>query len=77
MISWRDVLKALVCCGAVLFVVLGVIWAWETQWKIEALQAGLEELRAAQRPLVQLQGKYVNLFAQEKEVVIQTRGSAD
>ena len=77
MIKWRDVLKALVCCGTVLFVVLGIIWAIETQWKIEALQEDIEKLRSAQRPLVQLEGKYLNVFTSEREVIIETAESKE
>ena len=75
MIKWEDVLKALVCCGAVLFAVLAVIWAIETHWKVENLQEDMEKLRAAERPLVELQGKYVTVFTREKEVLIETRES--
>lgn len=70
--TWRDVIKALACCGTALLAVLALIWAIETQWKIEILQEDVQALRAAQRPLVQLQGKYINLFAREDEVVIET-----
>ena len=77
MISWRDFLKALICCGAVLFMLLGVLWAWETQGKIEALQEDMEKLRSEQRPLVELQGKYVNVFTSEREVIIETAESKE
>jgi len=72
MIKWKDVLRALICCGAVLFMLLGALWAWETQWKIEAIQKAIEELRSEQRPLVAIDGgKYLTVFTQEKEVVIE------
>lgn len=70
--TWRDVIKALACCGTALLMVLAVIWAIETQWKIEILQEDMQALRAAQRPLVQLQGKYVTILTKEKEVFIET-----
>ena len=77
MITWRDVVKALICCGALLFMLLGALWAWETQWKIEALQEDMEKLRSAQRPLVQLEGKYLNVFTSEREVIIETAESKE
>jgi hypothetical protein len=71
--TWRDVIKALACCGTALLMVLAVIWAIETQWKIEILQEDVQALRAAQRPLVTIPNtKYLTIFTQEKEVVIET-----
>jgi len=75
--TWRDVIKTLVCCAAVLLMLLGALWAWETQWKIEALQEDMEKLRSEQRPLVELQGKYVNVFTSEREVIIETAESKE
>ncbi len=70
--TWRDVIKTLVCCAALLFFVFAVLWAYETNMEIRSLQDDMESLKTAQRPLVALQGKYVNIFAREDEVVIQT-----
>ena len=70
--TWRDVIKALACCGTALLAVIALIWAIETQWKIELLQEDVQALRAAQRPLVQLEGKYVTILTKEKEVFIET-----
>ena len=70
--TWRDVIKALACCGTALLAVIALIWAIETQWKIEILQEDVQALRAAQRPLVQLKGKYVTILTKEKEVFIET-----
>jgi len=71
--KWRDVLKVLVCCGALLFAVFAVLWAMETDMEINSLQDDVRRLKAAQRPLVHIEGgKYLTIFTKEKEVVIET-----
>ncbi|HBF42327.1 MAG TPA: hypothetical protein DDW42_01615 [Desulfobacteraceae bacterium] len=71
--KWRDVIKALVCCGAALFLVMAVIWGMETGMKISSLQDDVKRLKEAQRPLVHIEGgKYLTIFTKEKEVVIET-----
>ena len=70
--NWRDVFKTLVCCVAVLFLIFAVIWAIETDMEISSLQDDIARLKSAQRPLVQLQGKYVTVFTKEDEVIIET-----
>lgn len=72
MVTWKDVMRAFIGAMAILLMLLAALWAWETHWKIEALQSGLEELRSKQRPLVAIDGgKYLTVFTQEKEVVIE------
>ena len=71
--KWRDVIKALICCAAVLFLLFAVIWAMETDMEIRSLQDDVNRLKAAQRPLVHIDGgKYLTIFTKEKEVVIET-----
>ena len=71
--KWRDVLRVLVCCAAVLFFVFAVIWAMETDMEIRSLQDDVNRLKAAQRPLVHIDGgKYLTIFTKEKEVIIET-----
>lgn len=71
--TWRDVIKVLVCCGAVLLVIFAWIWAMETNMEISSLQDDVERLKSAQRPLVHIEGgKYLTIFTKEKEVVIET-----
>ena len=71
--TWRDVLKVIVCCAAVLFAVFAVLWAMETDMEINSLQDDVRRLKAAQRPLVHIEGgKYLTIFTKEKEVVIET-----
>lgn len=74
MTTWKDVLKVLVCCGAVLFLVMGIIWAFETDMEIRSLREDVKDLQATQRPLVAIDGgKYLTVFTHEKEVIIETR----
>jgi len=71
--KWRDVVKVLICCAAVLFLVMAIIWAIETNMEIRSLQSDMEALKSQQRPLVAIDGgKYLTIFTQEKEVVIET-----
>ena len=71
--TWRDVFKALVCCAAVLFLVMAIIWAMETDMEIRSLQDDVKRLKSAQRPLVHIEGgKYLTIFTRENEVVIET-----
>ena len=71
--TWRDVIKALVCCGAVLAALMAVIWVIETDMEIRSLQEDMEAMKAKQRPLVAIDGgKYLTIFTKEKEVVIET-----
>ena len=71
--KWRDVIKALIYCAAVLFLLFAVIWAMETDMEIRSLQDDVNRLKAAQRPLVHIDGgKYLTIFTKEKEVVIET-----
>lgn len=71
--TWRDVIKTLVCCAAVLFAVFAFIWAMETDMEISSLQDDMKRLKATQRPLVKIEGgKYLTIFTKEKEVVIET-----
>ena len=73
--TWKDVLRTLVLCGTLLFFVLAVIWMFETNMEIRSLQSDIEHLKATQRPLVTIDGgKYLTVFTQEKEVVIETKG---
>lgn len=73
MSTWGDVLKTLVACAAALFLVMAIIWAMETNMEIRSLQSDVEALQATQRPLVAIDGgKYLTIFTQEREVVIQT-----
>ena len=73
MSTWGDVLRTLVVCMAVLFLVLAIIWAMETNMEIRSLQSDVKDLKAAQRPLVAIDGgKYLTIFTKEKEVVIET-----
>ena len=72
MIRWKDVLKTLVICAAVLFLIFVVIWGVETNMEIRSIQDDIARLKSAQRPLVQLQGKYVTVFTKEDEVIIET-----
>ena len=74
--TWIDVLRVFVSClGAImaaLFLITALMWAWETDMEIAALQADMEILKAKQRPLVAIDGgKYLNVFTKEKEVVIE------
>ena len=74
--KWRDVIKALVCCGAALFLVMAVIWGMETGMEISSLQDDVKRLKEAQRPLVTIPNtKYLTIFTKEKEVVIETAQS--
>ena len=80
--TWKDVIKVFVCClgalMAVLFLVTAIMWAMETDMEIDSLQKDMEIMKAKVRPLVAIDGgKYQTIFTQEKEVVIQTRGSID
>ena len=71
--SLRDVINVLVTCAAVLFVIFAWLWAMETDMEINSLQDDMERLKSAQRPLVHIDGgKYLTIFTQEKEVVIET-----
>jgi len=71
--TWGDVLRILVLCAAVLSAVMAIIWAMETNMEIRSLQSDVEALKAAKRPLVAVDGgKYLTIFTQEKEVVIET-----
>ena len=73
--TWGNVLRTLVLCGTLLFFVLAMIWIFETNMEIRSLQSDVEHLKATQRPLVIIDGgKYLTVFTQEKEVVIQTKG---
>ena len=77
MIVWKDVLKTLVICAAVLCFIFAVIWAMETNMEIRSLQSAVEELKAKQRPLVHIEGgKYLTIFTKEKEVIIETAEKA-
>ena len=74
--TWKDVIKVFVCClcalMAVLFLVTAVMWAIETDMEIKSLQKDMEIMKAEQRPLVAIAGgKYLTVFTQEKEVVIE------
>lgn len=76
MTTWRDVIKVFLCClctlMAVLFLVGAIMWAMETDMEIRSLQSDMEALKAKQRPLVAIDGgKYLTVFTQEKEVVIE------
>lgn len=73
MSTWGDVLRILVVCMAVLFWVMAIIWAMETDMEIKSLQSDMETLKSQQRPLVHIEGgKYLTIFTKEKEVVIET-----
>jgi len=69
--TWRDVIKTLVCCAALLFFVFAVLWAYETNMEIRSLQDDVERLKAAQRPLITVNGKYPYIIATKDEVYIQ------
>lgn len=71
MIRWKDVLKTLVICAAVLFLIFVVIWGVETNMEIRSIQDDIERLKAAQRPLVTVNGKYPHIVTTRGEVFIQ------
>lgn len=71
--TWRDILRTLVFCAILLSLVLHAIWVIETNMEIRSLQSDVEHLKATQRPLVNIDGgKYLTIFTQEDEVIIQT-----
>ena len=73
--TWEDVLRTLVLCGTLLAMLFAAIWGVETNMEIRSLQSDVEHLKATQRPLVTIDGgKYLTVYTQEKEVVIQTKG---
>ena len=76
--TWRDVFKTLIACAAVLFLLFAVIWAIETDMEISSLQDDIARLKSAQKPLVHIEGgKYLTIFTQEKEVIIETAESKE
>lgn len=74
--TWKDVFKTLVCCGAALFLVLATMWIIETDTAIRSLQKDVERLKSAQRPLINIDSKYSTVFAKDDQVTIESAKEA-
>ena len=72
MITWGDVTRVFICCALVIFWFINFLFMWEMHEEIRSVRSDVDKLMLTQKPLVKLQGKYINLFVREDEVFIET-----